>query len=201
VRLRHPVTEDEMIAVFLRAEIDSGRYGGKLIGLLARDGRSEDDLRRPDLRDREANAYRRRLLDEHRAYERREGLFLGFPRHVDWHRAVLGREEVLDILYIDWDWWLQLSGGTRRPGDAARRILAGEVPDADLAADERLAAALCSSPLPPELIAVTTPAQTPLVLVEGHVRLTAYATFPHYLPEELEIVLGVSEEIAGWCQF
>jgi hypothetical protein len=60
---------------------------------------------------------------------------------------------------------------------------------------------LCASPPPPELIAVTTRAHAPLVLVEGHVRLTAYATFPQYLPDELEIVLGVSDEMERWCQF
>jgi hypothetical protein len=53
----------------------------------------------------------------------------------------------------------------------------------------------------PELIAVTTPARTPLVLVEGHTRLTAYALFPEYLPEELEILLGISAQMKQWCQF
>jgi hypothetical protein len=38
------------------------------------------------------------------------------------------------------------------------------------------------------------------VLVDGHARLTAYA-LPERLPTELEILLGVSEEMAGWCQF
>jgi hypothetical protein len=190
-----------MIGVFLRGELDSGRYGDKLRTLLARDGRSDDVLRRPDLADGEANAYRRKLIDEHRAYGRREGLFLGFPLRVDWHRATLQPAEVLEILYIDWDWWLELSGGTRRPVDAARRILAGEVADVDLTADELVAAALRGSAPPPELIAVTTPRHAPLVLVEGHARLTAYATFPDYLPSELEILIGVSDEIEGWCQF
>ena len=116
-----------MIGVFLRAEVDSRRYGSKLLALLARDGRDADVLLRPQLDDDDANAYRRRLLDEHRSYERRDGLFDGFPRRLDWFRAALAPDEVLDVLYIDWDWWLELSGGTRRPRDAARRIRAGEV--------------------------------------------------------------------------
>ena len=189
-----------MIAAFLRAEIDSDRYGETLRGLLARDGRGDDVLSRPDPADADANRYRRQLLDEHRAYERRAGLFLGFPDVVEWFRAALERDEVLDILYIGWDWWLRLSGGTRRPRDAARRIRAGEM--AGVApGDEPLAAALRANPPPPELIAVSTRALAPLVLVEGHKRLTAYALFPHYLPRELEILLGVSDEMTGWCQF
>ena len=106
-----------------------------------------------------------------------------------------------DILYIDWDWWLELSGGTRRPRDAARRILEDEGADATAAEHEPLAAALQTTPPPPELIAVTTTARTPLVLVEGHARLTAYALFPDYLPAKLEILLGVSDEMPRWCQF
>ena len=190
-----------MIAVFLRGEIDSDRYGEKLRALLLRDGRLPDVLREPDVHDADANAYRRRLLEEHRAYERREGLFLDFPRDVDWHRASLARDEVLDILYIDWDWWLELSGGTRRPRDAARRIRAGEVADADLEEHERIAAALGAKPPPPELIAVTTRSHRPLVLVEGHSRLTSYATFPEHVPPRLEILLGASDAMAQWCQF
>ena len=126
-RLLRSVTEDEVIAVFLRGELDSSRYGDALGRMLARDGRDESLLRRPDTSLAADNEYRRRLLDEHRAYERREGLFLGFPRDLDWFRAALDRDEVLDILYIDWDWWLRISGGSRRPRDAARRIRAGEV--------------------------------------------------------------------------
>jgi hypothetical protein len=190
------VSEDEVVAVFLRAEIDSGRYGRKLSALLERDGRDHAVLRRPDVSDPSANDYRRRLLDEHRAYGRREGLFLGFPRQVDWYRAELSRDEVLDIRFIDWDWWLELSKGTRRPRDAARRIRAGEVPGVTAAEHEPFA----RTPQP-ELIAATTPALSPLVLVEGHVRLTAYALHPELVADELEILLGVSDEMAGWSEF
>jgi hypothetical protein len=200
VRIVRPIGEDEMIAAFLRAEIDSGRYGAKLRELLARDGHDAAVLRRPDLRDGEANAYRRGLLDEHRAYERRAGLFDGFPRQLEWARAALEPDEVLDILFIAWDWWFDLSGGTRRPRDAARRIRAGELSGMSVDGQEPVAAAL-RIPGGPELIAVTVPEREPLVLVEGHYRLTAYALFPEYLPPELEIVLGVSEEVRGWWAF
>ena len=146
-------------------------------------------LRSPDLDAADDNAYRRRLLDEHRGYERREGLFLDFPREIEWFRAELDREELLDILFINWDWWLRITAGSRRPRDAARRIRAGEVAGVTAEEHEPVAAALRSG-AQPELIAVTTPAQSPIVLVEGHVRLTAYALFPEHVPQELEVFLG-----------
>ena len=201
MRLLHPISEDEVVAVFLRGELDSSRYGEKLRALLARDGRALDVLRRPNLADSNENSYRRQLLDEHRAYDRREGMFIGFPRQIDWFRAALSAEEVLDILFIDWDWWLELSGGSRRPRDAAQRIRDGEVPGVSAEEHALLAAALRTGSRQSQLIAVTTSAHSPLVLVEGHYRLTAYALFPAYLPPELEILLGASDEITSWCQF
>jgi hypothetical protein len=190
MRLLHPVGEDEMIATFLRGELESERFGEQLRALLARDGRELGDA---------GDAYRRWLLDEHRSYERREGLFGGFPRDVDWFRAALSRDEVLDILFIDWSWWLELSGGTRSPREAARRIRAGELTGmtADVTAEEHEPFLASTS----ELIAVTTQSQDKLVLVEGHVRLTAYALFASRVPKELEILLGVSDQMPSWCQF
>jgi hypothetical protein len=123
-------------------------------------------------------------------------LFLGFPRRVEWFRAQAASEEVLDILYINWDWWLTLSGGSRRPRDAAKRIRRGEVEGQTAEEDEPLLAAVGKP-----LIVATTRALEPLVLVEGHVRLTAYALFPDQLPAQLELLVGVSEEMPGWCQW
>jgi hypothetical protein len=77
MRLLGPVGEDEVISAFLRAEIDSDRYGEKLRRLLARDRREPSVLHQPDLADDCENRYRRQLLDEHRAYERREEMFGG----------------------------------------------------------------------------------------------------------------------------
>jgi hypothetical protein len=190
VRLLRRISEDEMIAVFLRGELESERFREKLRGLLARDGVEFDAT---------DAAHRRRLLEEHRAYERRDGLFGGFPSDVDWFRAALTRDEMLEILFIDWSWWLELSGGTRRPREAARRIRAGEL--------TRLTTGVTAEEHEPylasrsELIVVTTPAREKLVLLEGHVRLTAYALFPHCVPDELELLVGVSEAMPNWCLF
>jgi hypothetical protein len=201
MRLLRPATEAEMVATFLRGELDSERFGPELRRLLALGGHALSLVTEPDLTDAAANAVRASLLDDYRAYERRDGLFGGFPHDVEWTRAALTREEVLSILYIDWDWWLRLSGGTRRPFDAAARIRAGLVPGAEPQTDEPIAARLGSDDPPPPLIVVTTPAREPLVLLEGHVRLTAYALFPDYLPAELEVLLGVSDGMEAWSEF
>jgi len=181
MRILRPATEDEVLAAFVRAERDSPRYGEQVRELLERQRGDE-----------------RSVLAAYRWWGLDEGLFGGFPSEVEWSRAALTPDEVLDILYIDWDWWLTLSGGSRRPHDAAERMRAGLVPGARIEEDDEQIAR--ATPTNPELIAVRAPASY-LVLLEGHVRLTAYALFPEYLPEELELFLGESPQMTGWSEY
>jgi hypothetical protein len=189
-----------MVATFVRGELESPRFGGRLLALLGDDGKDASLLTRPNLGDLEENAYRESLLDRCRSWTRREGLFGGFPHDVEWFRVALSPDEVLAILYIDWDWWLAVSGGTRLPAEAARRIRCGEVPGTTAEGHEAIAARLRARE-DHELIAVAPCDHSKLVLLEGHVRLTAYALFPDTLPAELEILLGVSDQITGWWAF
>jgi hypothetical protein len=201
VRVIRPATEAEVVATFLRAEWESERWREQLAALLARDGMDPSVVASPNLDDAEECSYRASLLDQHRGWLRREGLFGGLPKHIDWSRVGLSSEEVLAMRYINWDWWLVVSGGTREPLEAARRARAGELPGVAVDWHEPIAARLQSAHPPPELIALSKPNDTQLVLLEGHVRLTAYALYPQYLPRELEIFLGVSEQIDRWGNF
>jgi hypothetical protein len=201
MRVIRQSTESEVVAVFLRAELDSPRYGERIRDLLPAAGLDESALLAPELEDADANVRRARVLEEHRAWLRRDGLFGGFPKEVDWALVGLTPEEVLRVLYIDWDWWLRVSGGTRVPLDAAARIRADEVPGSTADSHEQIAARLRTDDPPPELIVASTPDLARLVALEGHVRLTAYALFPEYLLEELAVYLGTSPDMERWALF
>ena len=125
------------------------------------------------------------------------GLFGGLPTDLEWQRVALTPDEVLDLRYIHWHWWQKISGATRSPVEAARRIRARLVPGDEPERWRPIAARLRSDAPPPELIVIAKP-DGPLVVLEGHVRLTAYALWPEYLPEELEILLGVSKNAPSW---
>jgi hypothetical protein len=193
VRVIRSSSEAEMIAVFLRGELDSERFGSRLRATI-----DERLLVDPDLEDVEQNAVRRAALTTLRGYESREGLFHGFPHDLLWERAALTPDEVLAVRYIDYDYWVELSGGTRLPLDAAARIRAGitvfRVPNDGFF---ELADALGTRQLP-ELIVVGDDGGR-LVVLEGHARLTAYALRPEALPAELEVLLGRSPRIAEWA--
>jgi hypothetical protein len=201
MRILRESSEAEVVATFLRAELDSSRYGDTVRGLLGEAGETEDLLRRPMVADHRENEVRDELLDRYRGWLKREGLFGGFPENVEWALAALDRDEVLSILFIDWEWWLTISGGTRRAVDAAARIRAGEIPGSTVEEHEPIAARLHSQDPPPELIVVAPPDHSQLVLLEGHFRLTAYALFPEHLPDELQVFLGTSAEISRWALF
>jgi hypothetical protein len=198
--LLHVVTEAEVVAAFLRAELGSPRYGAPIRELMTSDATLVTE---PRLDDERENAERAELLDRHRSWLRREGLFDGLPREIEWFVASTPRPELLEILYIDWGWWVEITGGTRRPLDAARRIRAGRVPGSDIGEEEGVALALAPpGRVPaPRLIALAPPDLRRVVLLEGHARLTSYALFPEHVPDRVEILLGLSERIADWSLF
>lgn len=149
----------------------------------------------------ESPRFRDELLAGRRGW-RIGGLFDGLPEDIEWFRAALTPDEVLSIRYIDWDWWLAVSGGTRLATEAVRRIRAGLVTgcDGEGVREREIARRLRSVDPPAELIAVATP-DGPLVLVEGHVRLTSYAFHPEHLPARLEILLGLSARMGEWSEY
>ena len=61
-----------------------------------------------------------------------------------------------------------------------------------------LARALRSGITLPELIVVSAGKNSGIVVLEGHVRLTAYALVPEAVPAELPVILGTSYDMAQW---
>src|SRR3954451_2356666 len=159
MRTVRAATEDEVLACFWQAELASPRWTAADVESRKRD------------------------------WAKRDGLFGGLPHDLAWERVALTADEVLEVLYIRWDWWVTVSNGTRLPRVAA------EVQGRD-DGDRAIAAAVTTNP---DLIVVATPDRAKLVVLEGHVRLTAYAAFPELLPKELELYLGTSRNIVRWC--
>jgi len=197
-RLR-PSGEEEMIALFLRTEVASDRWRDALRELLDRAGLPESVIAAPDLGDCAENRARRQLLTGHRGYDTRTGYFDGFPDGVRWEWMSIAPAELAAVRYIEYDYWVELSGGTRLPADAAARIRAG-VTVFGVSNDRALnmARAIAGGARFPPLILVTTGSCGHLVVLEGHVRLTAFMLCPGLLPPELEVMVGSSPRMAAW---
>ena len=186
MRLLHPITEDEMIAVFLKTEIASERFRERMVALLERDGKNHRLVEAPDIDNIAENTYRRQLLGGYRAYVLEE-----LPAEVSWYRALLNREEVAKVRYIDYSYWNEISGGSRLPIDAVNVIRAGrKIYGQSTEGFLHMAQALREGAHFPELIVVGASSEAELTLLEGHVRLTAYMLASDCLPDELEVIAG-----------
>lgn len=191
MRIIEPITADEMVAVFLRTEITAFRYDEQILEGLARRGLSRALIDTPNVRNPEENALRADLLGKVRGYGRNADVFTGVTADVTWCRAVLNPADLMRVTYIDYEYWTDISGGTRLAIDGARRILEGAFPTSEAAAYWNLADALVQGTVAPEIIVLHNPVRNDLVLLEGHKRLTALLLRPHLLPE-LRVILGVS---------
>jgi hypothetical protein len=199
MRVVGPSSEDEMVAVFLRGELSSSRFGPHIRRALLEVEVQERVIADPRVDDEAENDARRRVLDHTRAYSRKEGLFGGFPGDVTWQRVALTAEDLAKVRYIDYDYWIELSGGSRLALDGARNARAGAAPFG-VSSDGfvELAEELAAGARFPELILVTASPAEPVVVLEGHARLTAYLMRPDAVPDEFEALLGTSPAMAGW---
>lgn len=212
MRTIRPVSEAEMVALFLATEYPSPRTHQLILQVLQREGWSPSIIEQPNLLDEQENARRRSILGAFRGYGQNtdyfESLppdveyidyFEGFPPDVQWERVMLSRQELEQVKYIEYDYWVELSGGSRLPRDAARTILAGyEAFGVSNQEDLQMAEAFRSGAQFPTLILVGKNRASSLVLLEGHMRLTAMFLAPECLPTELEVMVGFSEQIENW---
>ena len=195
------ITEHDMVAVFLKTEICSDRYDKEILALLETDGVGRKIVDEPDTANPEENDYRMQLLGQFKGYKQDTGLFDCFPDDVSWHRVALSREELARVRYIDYSYWNVLSGGSRLPTDAAKNICAGiEVFGESTQWGLEMAQALEDEAVFPELILVGCSPESGLVVLEGHVRLTAYILALEHIPAELTVIVGFSPNMGDWMR-
>ena len=192
----HPISEDEMVAVFLRCEIGSSRFAPTILAILNRDARERQIIDQPDLANLADNAYRRQVLGEWRGYQRDANVFKDFPADVRWYRAQATMADLAQVRYINYDYWIELSGGSRLVTDAVERIRRGvEVFRVSNAGFWSMTEALCNGAKFPELIFVGKDERSPLVVLEGHVRLTAYLLRPECAPDAVSVLVGYAPQM------
>jgi hypothetical protein len=197
MRIVRESSEAEMIACFLQGELASQRFGPGLHAALTAAGLSELLLTAADLTDENENRARRDLLAVTRGYGQNRDVFdEDFPATVSWVRAELNQVELARVRYIDYSYWNELSGGSRLPVDAAKRIQDGVVVFG--VSNRRFvdaARAVARGEQFPPLILVGQ-RRDQLVCLEGHLRLTGYALAG--FPVEVECLIGTAPTMGNW---
>lgn len=198
---KRKISEDEMVLEFLKAEIGSSRYSGKINQQLIEINSNLDLITQGDLNNDEQNALRKKLFKAYRDYDNEEGLFEGFPTDVEWFEEEISKEDLLNkVYYIDYDYWIELSKGSRLAKDAVANIKSDvqifkQSNDGFIKASEEFRNGKKFS----RLILVTDGKK--IVVLEGHLRLTVYAMNSDLLPGFLTVIVGYSNNMTSWSCF
>jgi hypothetical protein len=190
--------ENEMILAFLRAEIDSPRYGALYAQRIVLNGWNPSVLiDKADLSKPAENDIRRALLGSVRGYGNNALLFIGFPRDVIWRSVLIDRGDYAKLKYMNDPSWVALSSGSRLVIDGAKNLEWTEDnrdPKPNVSGIlRRLSEGESLAPL----IGVES-GDGFLILVEGHARATAYVLSDH---AAFEMFVGSSAAIRKWRGF
>lgn len=199
MKLIRKSSEDEMTAEFLKAEFTSERFGDSLRTALAHFKIRPRLITTPNLTSEKDNASRKSLFSQYRGYAKNKEIFEGFPDDISWHLALFTPPDLKRVKYIAYDYWIKLTAGSRLPADAAKNIKTGVVVFNQ--SNQRffdVAEAIKKGAKLPRLIFVARDEKSTVVVLEGHVRLTAYMLVPAYIPPKLEVLIGYSPKLTSW---
>jgi hypothetical protein len=179
-------SEDEMVLCFLKAEIDSPRWGPHYDNSLqARQLDRASLIDNANLTDVDAISNRRLILGDVRGYGRGGYLFNGFPNDTKWRRVLIDPSEFGSLKYIKSEPFLALSGDTRSVLDGAQNMkdapkdVIERIDRVDNAANlfTRIndAAKKVTQGLAMEPLILVEDTQQRLVIIEGNTRATAFA--------------------------
>jgi hypothetical protein len=118
--------EDEMIALFLKEESNSKRFSESLDIILNDMNVDKNIISNYNINNNEENIIRKKVLSKYRGYENDINLFKNFPKDIDWYWVELNKEEIENIKYIDYDYWIELTNGSRYAKDSKENILTGK---------------------------------------------------------------------------
>jgi hypothetical protein len=189
------ITEDTMVAAFLKGEIDSKRWGDSIAAILWADGMGRSVIDAPNLSNESENNYRNAVLSRYRGYPETL-LFEGFPRDIKWEKAILVRRDIEDLKYIRYPDWISDSGGSRLVKDAANRIGLGMAKSLNAYLIVQAAQNFDAKKLRSEPIIVTPKPCDDCIILEGHLRLTAYLLANSDTP--VQAIVGYSASLVHW---
>jgi hypothetical protein len=188
-------TEEEMIAVFLRAELDSPRLGERLKTALAALNAPLPLILEPDTANPEANRIRSEVLVAYRGWKQYESVFGGLPTDdVTWVWVQLEEEDLRDRVFTI-AYYFEETYGTRQAsaiGKMKRRTEGSVNP---------ILEQLRSGPSPEPPILLAEPGLKRLVILEGHNRILSYLVDPSAVPFPISAMVGFSSRISEWSEW
>lgn len=183
------VTEDEVVAEFLKGEVDSERFSEELLKACEALEVNKNTIINPDISNRGENELRHKVLAKYRGWRENRALFTDFPEKVQWMLVQLTIDELLDVYYVDYSYWNDLSKGTRLVSAGVKSVREGvEVFNISNDGFWKVATNIEAGLKLPRLILFEKNVQK-LQLLEGHLRATAYG-LAKKRPDNIEVFIG-----------
>jgi hypothetical protein len=200
-----------MVLEFLRAEVDSPRFGSHVAGgLVSQASTREELIDNGDLRDVRQNDVRAAVLGYYRGYPDTR-FFKGFPSDTLWTRCSLSPDELKNARYARIIEWLHVSRYTQLVSVAVQAIAQGDIESISsnyylnqsesnmlhrLVENIRsVASDYKQGKRYPKLIAVRV--DTDVVLLEGYTRATGFVLSE--LKGPIEMLIGSSKGMRSWA--
>jgi hypothetical protein len=183
-------SENEMIALFLYEEIKSERYENRINEILKIENIQKNIILNPNLDSNYENELRKIVLKKFRGYNNKE-IFENFPKKIDWNWAILDKNDILKIKYITYDYWEELSNGTRYAKDSVINIKNNiEIFGVSNNGFNKLSEYIKNgNKIDPLIILTSFEKKDNMIVLEGHARLTAINLVIEYITE-IKVLLG-----------
>ena len=192
-------SEDEMISEYLKAEYHSERFSENIKKVMRELSVDESIILSADLNNNDENIARKKLLGEFRGYGLNRELFENFPNEIQWSLCNFVSDDLNNIRYIKYSYWNELSLGTHSPLIAAQTIRNGiEIYDQSNAGFVKAAEFIKGGGKFLRPIFLTFDLEN-FVIVEGHLRITAFALVPGHF-NNIECFVGKcsSDDLKKW---
>ncbi len=194
MNLIEPVSEDAMVAVFLKSEYDSAKCSPDLKRSMKELQIEDSDLiTSPDVSNESDNRVRAMLLGDYRGYRQDWQIFTGFPNNISWFTGEIEAQEIEDLHYVGYKYWDELSNNTHIVRDAVSNIRSGRTAcgisndGLTALADHIVEHGYTFEPL----ILTKTDGDGHIAILEGHHRATALGLAGKRCPLAIPIIVGL----------
>jgi hypothetical protein len=187
------ISEHEVAAEFLRAEVDSPRWGPPISFLLQLSGHDRSIIDSPNLNDAYANQLRSCILGITRGWKTNSLLFSKFPDEVEWQKLNLDCCALSRAKLLNSPPWNQLLRGNLMACALAKATLPGSDAQSVMSVIAKIRLGMNF----PRIILVKQSASDDLVVIEGCIRTLAYVTVLEN-EAKIPVIVGSSDAMKEW---
>lgn len=194
MKLLAKIPESAMVASFLKAELTSPRFADELRQVVQKHGVAGSIIANPNLQDATENEQRAEILGDYRGYKQNHEIFTDFPNNLSWYRAELDRDEIGGLRYVDYSYWNELTDNTHLVKDAVKNIQQGKIVfdvsnNRFLEVADKIRRGDCDFE---SMIIWGKDNKSPLTILEGHLRATAFGLAGDKAPSIVEVIVGLA---------